>query len=131
LDVNYTFVKSLKVSEEYPGDPNVNTQLISIPEETANFALTWVAELGFIGIRRIETVLLHQFVGVRYASQDNKRELPPYNITSASFITRLGVAPFRFNIKAEVQNLFNEDYQVVLGYPMPGRTFRLTLGLEY
>ncbi|SDU32341.1 TonB-dependent receptor plug domain-containing protein [Desulfobacula phenolica] len=33
------------------------------------------------------------------------------------------------SLKAEIQNLFNKDYAVVQGYPMPGRTF--FAGLKY
>ena len=33
-------------------------------------------------------------------------------------------------ITAEVNNVFNQDYEVVLNYPMPGINFRLTVGYE-
>ena len=35
------------------------------------------------------------------------------------------------SIRLEVNNLFDEDYQVILSYPMPRRSFRLTVGLDY
>ena len=35
------------------------------------------------------------------------------------------------SIKADIQNLFNEDYQTIQGYPMPGRSYYLGLKYEY
>lgn len=35
------------------------------------------------------------------------------------------------SIKADVRNLFNEDYELMQGYPLPGRTFFVGLKYEY
>jgi outer membrane cobalamin receptor len=38
---------------------------------------------------------------------------------------------FAMSMKCEINNLFDKDYQVIPGYPMPMRSFRVTLGIEY
>ena len=35
-----------------------------------------------------------------------------------------------FKVLAEVNNLFNQQYEVVSNFPMPGRSFRLTITLN-
>ena len=33
--------------------------------------------------------------------------------------------------KVEVNNLFNQQYEVIRNYPMPGRNYKLTLSVEF
>ena len=37
----------------------------------------------------------------------------------------------RWSVRADVKNIFDEDYAYVLGNPMPGRTFFAGLRVEY
>jgi outer membrane cobalamin receptor len=41
------------------------------------------------------------------------------------------VGALRIEARAEVSNLLDESYQVVLNYPMPGRGFRLGVEVGY
>ena len=36
----------------------------------------------------------------------------------------------RFGIRADCPNIFDKQYEIVKNYPMPGRTFRLTISTE-
>lgn len=69
------------------------------------------------------------YTGERYHQQENN----PYNYEPAWFTNDLAVA-LKFNIFAhpfllrlELNNLLDQQYAVVLNYPMPGRNFRITL----
>jgi outer membrane cobalamin receptor len=40
------------------------------------------------------------------------------------------VNSLRFTAQAEVNNLLDQQYEVIVNYPMPGRNFKLTLSVE-
>jgi vitamin B12 transporter len=72
------------------------------------------------------------FSGKRYALGENdpSNELPAWD-TQDLFISYLIIArSFRTILKGEVNNIFNEYYDVVNYYPMPGRSFKLSITIS-
>lgn len=70
------------------------------------------------------------YVGERYdGQQDNIRYnyIQPWYTHDLSVQRKLNLAGHPFKINLEMNNVFNQYYDVVLNYPMPGRNFRLTL----
>lgn len=70
------------------------------------------------------------YVGERYdGQQDNIRYnyIQPWYTHDLSVQRKLTLAGHPFKINLEMNNVFNQYYDVVLNYPMPGRNFRLTL----
>lgn len=70
------------------------------------------------------------YVGERYdGQQDNIRYnyIQPWYTHDLSVQKKLSLAGHPFKINLEMNNVFNQYYDVVLNYPMPGRNFRLTL----
>jgi vitamin B12 transporter len=126
---NYTFVQSLKTSKEHPDDRNVNTQLVYIPSQLTNSSLTWLIPLEGSLIRRVEGTITYQIVGFRYTSEDNSSFLPAFHQVNLVAVLHWGINPIEFLTKVELQNALDEDYQVILGYPMPPRSFRLSLAV--
>lgn len=65
------------------------------------------------------------YTGQRYDQQTNTAE----NFVPAWYTTDLaiGYTPKRWGITAEVNNLFNQRYEIVKGYPLPGTNLRLSL----
>ena len=59
-----------------------------------------------------------------------------YNHTQPWYTSDISIArSFRWNrylakVQLEVNNLFSQDYDVILNYPMPKRNYRLTLSFE-
>lgn len=72
------------------------------------------------------------YVGERYHSSANIREEyeQPWYTNDMALIKNLEYKNMKFRISAEVNNLFNQDYEVVLNYPMPQRNYKLSLTLE-
>ena len=74
----------------------------------------------------------YSHVSFRYKTIDNKADqiLPSYQTvdTWAGFEFKLNKNNIRIFLAAE--NLFNEDFQLVDGYPMPWRNYTLTLSSE-
>ncbi|WP_294327626.1 TonB-dependent siderophore receptor [uncultured Chryseobacterium sp.] len=70
------------------------------------------------------------YVGKRYDGQlDNIQYnfIQPWYTHDLSVQKKLSLAGHPFKINLEMNNVFNQYYDVVKNYPMPGRNFRLTL----
>ena len=73
------------------------------------------------------------YVGERYHNSSNIRanyEQPWYTHDIAASYT-LPVAKSTIKLTAELNNLFNQQYDVIQNYPMPGRTFRIILKYDF
>ena len=72
------------------------------------------------------------YVGERYHNSANIRanhEQPWYtHDISASY--RFNLGKLKLRVTAEVNNLFNQSYDVIQNYPMPGRNYKLILKFD-
>jgi outer membrane cobalamin receptor len=56
--------------------------------------------------------------------------LEPFALTSLQAGLRMHGHSVRSNVMLQCDNLFDASYQVVRGYPMPGRAIRVIAGVE-
>jgi outer membrane cobalamin receptor len=136
LQINYTYQKAQDftppktVTERYA----YGGQIAYIPWHSGSAVLntvwkSWNMNYSFI------------YVGERYHNSDNKRanyERPWYthDLTIGKSFHLTPRPPLhkergrRLKISAEVNNILNQYYDVVLNYPMPGRNYKLILKME-
>jgi outer membrane receptor protein involved in Fe transport len=136
LSLNYTFQKAQDftppktVTERYA----YGGQIAYIPWHSGSAILntvwkSWDMNYSFI------------YVGERYHNSDNirsKYERPWYthDLTIGKSFHLTPPSPLhkergrRLKISAEVNNILNQYYDVVLNYPMPGRNYKLILKME-
>lgn len=72
------------------------------------------------------------YVGERYHSSANvptEYEQPWYT-NDLALIKTFSIKGYNMRLSAEVNNLLNQDYEVVLNYPMPKRNYKFTLTVE-
>jgi len=71
------------------------------------------------------------YTGARYSQKANipVNYVEPY-YTHDLAVYRLFGNHHQYKINAEVNNLLNQDYDVVLNFPMPGRNLRFTLSIK-
>ncbi|MGM0588838.1 MAG: TonB-dependent receptor [Bacteroidota bacterium] len=102
-------------------DAAVGLQLPYVPELN-------VKEQLLVNFWKMKLRLSGQWVSTRYTTEDHLRALDPYwnwNL-AASYQIKWGAnhnnnQSSKLQIHVEIKNLFNERYQVVEYYPMPGR----------
>ena len=127
-NLSYTFQKAQDFTDPTSNDPRAGTygrQIAYIPWHNGSIIanLSWRAwDMNYSFI----------YVGERYHNSTNTREnyeQPWYthDITIAKTFT---LKKFKCKIAAEVNNLLNQYYDVVLNYPMPGRNYKLILKVE-
>jgi outer membrane cobalamin receptor len=64
-------------------------------------------------------------------TEDNLESLPMYDVLDLSFAVGVPVWGVDLTARCEINNVLDEDYQAIRGYPMPLRTFRFGLALQY
>jgi outer membrane cobalamin receptor len=121
--LNYTYQKALDVT---PNTANYNDFIPYTPQHTGS---------GFLGLayKKCQFNYNYMYTGYRYSLRPNIYEnyLQPWytHDVSVAMTNNYHHAPVK--IQAEVNNLFNKPYQVVRNYPMPGRSYRLSLSTSF
>lgn len=119
----YTYQKAIDITN--PADNYYRHQIPYIPHHSGSAVInaTW---------RNLGLNYSYIYVGSRYNQQENIR----YNYTQPWYTSDVSVSyDFRINrvktrILAEINNLFSQDYDVILNYPMPKRNYRISLTIE-
>lgn len=124
LTMNYTWQESTDLT-----DPTANEykhQIPYIPYET----FSGITSLKYKNLSFNYNVL---FNGFRYSSGENSQEslLPGWWINDAGFSWELHGKRLKYNFKGEVTNVLNRDYVFIRSFPMPGRSFTITAGIQF
>ena len=72
------------------------------------------------------------YAGERYDEQENilYNHMEPWYTSDLSLRYQFIVYSLKFIVQAQVNNVFDQDYEVITNYPMPGRNYALTLSVE-
>jgi outer membrane cobalamin receptor len=127
--INRTLVKvnldySYNRSRNLAGSDWQGKQLVYVPESQFNGSLR-------AGFRNLSGSMTGSFTGKRYTNVDNSDYLPGYFLInlSAGYSFRAGSNQFDLNLRAD--NILNENYEVIAWYPMPGRSFILSVTYKF
>jgi outer membrane receptor protein involved in Fe transport len=69
--------------------------------------------------------------GVRYTVTDNSKHLPAYMVNGFSIGSGHIIMKGTFQADFEIENIFNEEYQTIAWYPLPGRSYNLRLMFQF
>ncbi|MDL2243425.1 TonB-dependent receptor, partial [Bacteroidales bacterium OttesenSCG-928-J19] len=113
------------------------------PEEKGEDRGTWKGQIHYIRWHSgsvVATALYRNwdvnysfiYVGERYTNSANTPEnrLQPWYTNDLSVGKSFAYKHYKLRLSAEVSNLFDQQYDVIVHYPMPGRNYRFTLRLE-
>lgn len=73
------------------------------------------------------------YTGERYSQSDNisYNHVQPWYTHDLSLVWNFRFGNLDFKATAEVNNLFDQDYEVVFNYPMPKRNYRFSLAVDF
>lgn len=115
--LNYTYQKAQDFTD--PTDVYYGDQIPYIPWHSGSAVLalnwrSWEANYSFI------------YTGERYSSRANilANYVLPWYTSDFSVSKSLRLGPGDLKLTLEVNNLFNQQYEVVICYPMPGTNFK-------
>ena len=127
----YTYQDARDVTD--PNDSYYNDQIPYIP---------WHSGSAIVGLSYKNWDFNYSFIyaGERYDEQENilYNHMEPWYTSdlSVSFWWRVKGGgwrentPIRMKAQLEVNNVLDQDYEVIVNYPMPGRNYALTLSIE-
>jgi outer membrane cobalamin receptor len=119
LNTNYSLTRAY-VTKSADNELVTGNQLIYTPEhqlsatlraEHGNYYLSWMTG----------------YTGRRFTSPDESQYLPGYLLNNITTGLKLGQGRGGIDFNFKVENLFDVNYQAIAWYPMPGRTFSISL----
>lgn len=116
---NYTHEKALDVT---PASELFGQQIPYIPVNSASFTLA--SDYKNFGLS-----YSYIYTGERYSQKANipVNYVEPWYTHDLAVRYSFNASKINYSISAELNNVFNQYYDVVLNYPMPGRNFKITL----
>lgn len=117
--VNYTFEKAIDVSATAY---NYGDQVPYIPVNSGTARLS-------VDYKKITFNYGYIYTGERYSQNANipVNYVKPWYTHDLTIGTNFKLNSTKLALTAEVNNVFNQYYDVILNYPMPGRNYRITL----
>jgi outer membrane cobalamin receptor len=121
--LQYTWQQARDVTD--PADSYYRHQIPYIP---------WHSGSAILNVQYGDWDLNYSFIyaGERYNQQENIKYnyMQPWYTSDLSLSRRFQVSGFKFRVMLEVNNVFSQDYDVILNYPMPKRNYGLTLDVK-
>jgi outer membrane cobalamin receptor len=121
--INYTYQKAQDFTE---GSSYRGGQIPYIPWHSGSLILNaeyknWNVNYSFI------------YTGERYHRVANipENHIKAWYTNDLSLSKALALKKIKVRLTAEVNNIFNQQYEVVLRYPMPGTNFRFVISAEW
>jgi iron complex outermembrane receptor protein len=127
----YGNARAVNAAAAYPGDPLEGTSLVYVPVETGGATLSFVHRLTAGPVTSVGGTLWYAITGPRFMTEDNLESLPMYDVLDLALSVGMAWWGANVGVRCEVHNILNEDYQCIRGYPMPLRTVRLGLAIDY
>lgn len=121
--LNYTYEQAL---DKTTSGFSYNMQIPYIPLHSGS--LTLAGDYKGFGLN-----YSYIYTGERYSQKANipVNYVKPWYTHDVSLQHSFKYAKVNYRLAAELNNLLNQYYDVVLNYPMPGRNFRLTLNANF
>lgn len=124
LQFSSNYILSTVRSSAQANSASLDKQLIYTPRYLFNGSAK-------ISYENSALVFLHQYTGYRFTSADNSQWLDPFHLSSLRLnyvlpYKNLGITTF-----LACNNLFNSDYEVLQGRPMPLRNYELGLSFDW
>lgn len=129
--INYTNSKALKKSSDYSGDPTYGKQLIYLPKEMVKASIMMNYLTTSKLLKFVSFSLFYNFSTRRYTNFENTQFVPRYDALDGNFGLGFTKGAFEIGTKFIVNNILNEDYSVLPGYPMPLRNYKFELSIKY
>ena len=123
ISLGYTYVKSTNMEKTGQNDQSFEKQLIYVPEHSANVNVDYMSKIFIISFN-------NSFTGKRYVTRDNLDHLPAYFISDVKIVKNFNIRKSSVSAGFDIYNIWDADYQVIQYYPVPGRNFRLSLGIN-
>ncbi len=129
LSANYTYQEALDVT-----NPDINTA----EGKVYKHQIAYTPRIAASGQAELETPFANisysfLYSGKRYMLGQNisDNRLDSYSDHSIGINRDFNLQKSTLSLNVEVLNVLNKNYEIVKYFPMPGRSFRITVGVQY
>jgi outer membrane cobalamin receptor len=123
LRLQYTYQRAIDVTDE--NDSYYKHQIPYIPEHSGSA----IADIEWKAFTFVYSFI---YTGKRYNQQENieRNYMEPWYTSDCSLSYSMPVKKTLLKATLEVNNIFSQDYDVILNYPMPKRNYAISLSLQ-
>ena len=80
----------------------------------------YVPQALHVRLQGLSLTISEMYTSKRFITEDESSWLPEYWLTDMNLSTSVRLNFLRLQVRVAVSNLFDAEYQVLPGYPMPG-----------
>jgi vitamin B12 transporter len=124
LNEGYTYARSTNENKVYSNDNSYKKQLIYIPVHRVFVNL-------FLSSRDYQLIYNFTLTGQRYTTSDNNQSLPWYSLHNLTIGKEFKIKKNAVSLQVDINNLWNENYQAIEYYPMPGRSYKVSVNYKF
>ena len=96
--------------------------------------IPWHSGSAIVGLNYRNLSLNYSFIyaGERYDEQENilYNHMEPWYTSDLGLRYEFSAGQTKFVVQANVNNVLDQDYEVIVNYPMPGRNYAISLSVE-
>jgi outer membrane cobalamin receptor len=129
--INYTYSNALKKNSDFPDDPTYGKQLIYLPKEMVKASIMFNYLTTSKLLKYVSFSLFYNFSTKRYTNFENTQFVPRYDVIDGNLGLGFTKGIIEIGTKFIVNNIFNENYSVLPGYPMPLRNYKFEISIKY
>jgi len=120
LNAGYSYTRA--TNEELNADNLIlsGKQLVYIPVNQINALLR-------LSLRQFYSTITTRYTGRRFLTADNSQYLPQYSVSNLNLGLKLNTQCTSWDIGFIIENLFNANYQNIAYYPMPRRSYLVSI----
>jgi len=124
LNAGYAFTKAAVAGESFGNHDLSGNQLIYIPKNQINalLRLNW---------NHFYSAFSSIYTGKRFLTADNSQYLPPYSVSDLTLGAKMNSGNISVDLGFVIENLLDASYQNIAYYPMPGRSFLLSIVFQF
>jgi vitamin B12 transporter len=119
----YTVSTNLQVYSE-DEKPTLGKQLIYVPYDNLNFSLRTEFRKYFISYNQVMT-------GFRYTSPENDEIVNGFTVGNMYAGKTIKKGASEIYLQFKINNIWNTQYQSIAWFPMPGRSYYLTIQFQF
>ncbi len=123
-EIRYTYCSTQTLNTDEPfADDTEGKQLIYVPEHSGGF--NWMVAWKNLTMR-----YSHRYTGRQYINPDNTSELDPFQVADLQMEMKVQIKQHLIAFHFDINNLWNEQYQVIAWRAMPGIWYQAGVNLQ-
>ncbi len=124
LNLSYDYTLASNQVAKRINDQSVGKQLIYVPKHKAGASL-------YLNWKQSYLEVFQRYNSKTYTSPDNLESLPRLFLTDMAFGNRWNLKRGWLGFQFKIYNLFNQNYQVITGRPMPGIRYDISFTYHF